>query len=194
VRSLLLSARAVRSAAARAATAAAWLILLAVAVVVVSVVGAALGLAELVAWGPDLPLLGERLTLTGLGELQWHLFAVIVMFGGLQALDEDGHVRVDFLQSRFSPRRKMAVDLAGHLLLLVPFLVVVIWRSLPAVELAYTSGAGSDYGGLQDRWLVKAVLPVGFGLILLLALCQIVEIAVRLASPALDREFAEPDR
>ena len=194
MRTLLLLARAVRSVAARVATAAAWLILLAVLVVVVSVAGAALGLAELAAWGPDLPLLGERLTLTGLGEMQWHLFAVIVMFGGLQALNEDGHVRVDFLQSRFSPQRKLAVDLVGHLLLLVPFLVVVIWRSMPAVELAYSSGAGSDYGGLQDRWLVKAVLPVGFSLILLLALCQIVEMAVRLASPALDREFAEPDR
>ena len=194
MRALLVLARAVRSVAARVATAAAWLIMLAVLVVVVSVAGAAFGLAELAAWGRDLPLLGERLTLTGLGELQWHLFAVIVMFGGLQALNEDGHVRVDFVQSRFSPRRKLAVDLAGHLLLLVPFLVVVIWRSLPAVELAYASGAGSDYGGLQDRWLVKAVLPVGFGLILLLALCQIVEMTIRLASPTLDREFAEPDR
>lgn len=188
MRKLLDGIRAVQRTIAWVAEAAAWLILVAVVVVVISVVGGALGWNEFLAWGTDLPLFGERLTLTGLGELQWHIFAVVVMFGGLQALREDGHVRVDFLQSSFTPRGKLAVDLAGHLLLLVPFLVMVIWKSLPIVELAYQSGAGSDYGGLQDRWLVKAVLPIGFSLILFLAICQIVEMALRLTSPILDRD------
>jgi TRAP-type mannitol/chloroaromatic compound transport system permease small subunit len=166
-----------------------WLVLLAILVVVASVAGSAAGLTEIWAWQGDLPLFGERLTLTGLGELQWHLFGVLVMFGGLQALAEDQHVRVDFLYQSFSHRRRLAVNLAGHLLLLVPFLVVLIDRSIPAVELAHRSGAGSDYGGLQDRWLIKSVLPLGFALLLFLALCQVVEYAIRLGCPGLDAEL-----
>lgn len=166
-----------------------WLVLLAIVVVVVSVAGSAAGLSEILSWQANLPLFGERLTLTGLGELQWHIFGVLVMFGGLQALSEDQHVRVDFLYQSFPRRRKMAVNLAGHVLLLIPFLIVIIDRSLPAVELAYRSGAGSDYGGLQDRYLIKAVLPVGFALLLLLAVCQAIEYAIRLGIPALDEEL-----
>ena len=162
-------------------------------IVVVTVIGAALGWSEIVAWSVDLPLFGERLTLTGMGELQWHLFAVLVMFGGLQALDEDRHVRVDFLYQQFGHRLKMAINLMGHLVLLMPFLLILIERSLPSLQLAWASGAGSDYGGLQDRWLVKAALPAGFSLILFLALCQTIEMAIRLASPALDREFMGPN-
>jgi TRAP-type mannitol/chloroaromatic compound transport system permease small subunit len=189
MRGTLIIARAAEQLAARLARAAAWLVFLAVIIVVVTVVGAGLGWNQIASWGFNIPLLGDRLTLTGMGELQWHIFAVLVMFGGLQALDEDRHVRVDFIYQRFSRRRKMAVNLIGHLILLLPFLLILIERSLPSLQLAWVSGAGSDYGGLQDRWIVKAALPVGFTIIAFLAICQSIEMAVRLASPSLDAEF-----
>ncbi|MFG6535162.1 TRAP transporter small permease subunit [Sulfitobacter sp. 1A16787] len=175
--------------AARLARAMSWLVLLAIIVVVVSVAGSAAGLSEILSWNGDTLLFGERLTLTGLGELQWHLFGLLVIFGGLQALSEDQHVRVDFLYQSFGRRKKLLVNLAGHIFFLIPFLVVIIDRSLPAVELAYRSGAGSDYGGLQDRYLIKSVLPLGFVLLLFLTVCQVIEYAIRLSIPALDEEI-----
>ena len=178
--------RAAGKLSARLARVMSWFVLAMVMVVVASVVGSAAGLGELAAWQRDVLLFGNRLTLTGLGELQWYLFSVLVMFGGIQALDEDRHVRVDFLYRSFSRRRKMAVNLTGHLVLLTPFLIVVIDRSFPAVELAFRSGAGSDYGGLQDRYLVKAVLPLGLGLILFLSVCQTIEYGLRLGFSSLD--------
>lgn len=183
---ILATVRAAGKLSARLARAMSWLVLVAVIVVVAFVAGSAAGLNVLAAWQRDVLLFGDRLTLTGLGELQWYLFGVLVMFGGLQALDEDKHVRVDFLYRSFPRRRKMAIDLAGHLVLLIPFLIVVIDRSIPALELTFRSGAGSDYGGLQDRYLVKAVLPIGLGLVLFLSICQAIEYVIRLGFPSLD--------
>ena len=179
--------RALAYTATRAAHAAAWLTLAVVVIVVVSVAGAFAGVSEVADWPGSILLFGDRLTMTGLGELQWHLFAVLVMFGGVQALHEDAHVRVDFLATTLGRRGRLIVNIFGHLGLLIPFLVVIIDRSVPAVELAYQSaGASSDYGGLEDSYLIKSVLPLGFTLLLVSALTQVVDYAIRLIRPELD--------
>ncbi|WP_417543155.1 TRAP transporter small permease subunit [Marinobacter sp.] len=169
----------------------AWLSLITVIVVIVSVIGAALGWNEIAVWDTDILLFGNQLTMTGMGELQWHIFAVLVMFGGLQALQEDAHVRVDFIYQSLKRRQRLAVNLIGHLFLLMPFLFVIIDRSIPSLQLAWLSDSGSDYGGLQDRWIVKAALPIGFLLILVLTIFQAIEMAIRLLYPKLDQEFGE---
>jgi TRAP-type mannitol/chloroaromatic compound transport system permease small subunit len=73
----------------------------------------------------------------------------------------------------------------------MPFLFVIIDRSIPSLQLAWLSDSGSDYGGLQDRWIVKAALPVGFFFIFILTFFQVIEMAIRLISPELDQEFKE---
>jgi TRAP-type mannitol/chloroaromatic compound transport system permease small subunit len=98
-----------------------------------------------------------------LQEMEWHLFAVVFLFGIAFALKEDGHVRVDVLYDRFSPRSKAIVNIAGTLLLLMPLSVLVIEGSVWYVHEAYTSGEVSgDPGGLSYRWLIKLVIPVSF--------------------------------
>src|SRR3546814_15210388 len=86
------------------------------------------------------------------------------MLGGVYTFAEDRHVRVDFLHAKLGPRGRAVVDIVGDLVLLLPFCAVVGWLSLRFVDLAYRSGVLSDYGGLIDRYLVKAFLPIGLGL------------------------------
>jgi len=96
-------------------------------------------------------------------EMEWHLFAMVFLFGIAYALKEDGHVRVDVLYDRFSPRWKAIVNIGGTLLLLLPLSLLVIEGSVWYVTEAFTSGEVSgDPGGLPYRWLIKIVIPVSF--------------------------------
>ena len=98
-----------------------------------------------------------------LQEMEWHLFAMVFLFGIAYGLKEDGHVRVDVLYDRFSPRAKAAVNIAGTVLLLLPLSVLIVEGSVWYVQEAYTSGEVSgDPGGLPHRWLIKLVIPASF--------------------------------
>jgi len=103
-------------------------------------------------------------------EMEWHLFALVFLFGIAYALKEDGHVRVDILYDRFSPRWKAIVNIAGTFLLLLPLSILVIEGSVWYVTEAFTSGEISgDPGGLTHRWLIKLAIPASFVFLLVSA-------------------------
>ena len=96
-------------------------------------------------------------------EMEWHIFAVVFLFGISYALKEDGHVRVDILYDRFSPKWKAIVNIAGTFLFLIPLSVLIANGSTWYVHEAYTMGEISgDPGGLTHRYLIKAVIPLSF--------------------------------
>jgi TRAP-type mannitol/chloroaromatic compound transport system permease small subunit len=98
-----------------------------------------------------------------LQEMEWHLFAMVFLFGMAYCLKEDGHVRVDLLYDHFPPRWKAVVNIGGVLLLLMPLSLLITEGSYWYVHEAYTSGEISgDPGGLAYRWLIKAVVPASF--------------------------------
>ncbi len=105
-----------------------------------------------------------------LQELEWHLFALIFLLGAGYTLKHDDHVRVDVLyQSRWlNERRRAWVNFLGTLVFLVPFCVLIMVSSWPFLHDSFVHGEGSpDPGGLPYRWLLKAAIPVGFGLLLM---------------------------
>jgi TRAP-type mannitol/chloroaromatic compound transport system permease small subunit len=116
-----------------------------------------------------------RVGSVALQELEWHLFALIFLLGAAYTLKHDDHVRVDLIyQSRWMGHRRRAwVDLVGTVLLLVPFCLLVIVSSWPFVQSAFVHAEGSpDPGGLPYRWLLKAAIPLGFGLLMLQGLAN----------------------
>ena len=101
-------------------------------------------------------------------ELEWHLFSIMFLLGAAHTLKKGGHVRVDVLYQRLPRRGRAAVDLAGSLLFLFPGCFLVIKTSLPFVKASWMMHEGSpDPGGLPARYLLKAAIPVGFGLVAL---------------------------
>jgi len=99
-------------------------------------------------------------------ELEWHLLVPLVLFGMSYALRHGDHVRVDIVYAKFSERTKTAVDLASALLT-AAISVLVIWLSLHYVQQAYVIDEGSpDPGGIPHRYIIKALIPVGFALLL----------------------------
>lgn len=103
-------------------------------------------------------------------ELEWHLLAPLILFGMSYALRHGEHVRVDIVYGRFPPRVKIVVDLVSALLT-IAISLLVIWFSLNYVQQSYVIDEGSpDPGGLPHRYLLKALIPIGFALLLLQAI------------------------
>ncbi len=105
-----------------------------------------------------------------LQELQWHLFALVFLFGAAYTLKHDEHVRIDIVyQSRWmDDKRRAWVNLIGGFLFLTPFCLVVIFASWPFVYNAFIYGEGSpDPGGLSYRFVLKGAIPIGFALLML---------------------------
>lgn len=140
---------------------AAWLFPLLILVVITNVVCSAMGVSLQIEWGRDIPLFGTRLTLAGISELQWHIFSVLVMLTLAYAMEQDRHVRVDVFSARFSNRGRLLVDLIGDLFLLIPFFALLFWFSVKATQSSYMFSEESNSGGLVDRYLIKAILPIG---------------------------------
>jgi TRAP-type mannitol/chloroaromatic compound transport system permease small subunit len=107
-------------------------------------------------------------------ELEWHFFALIFLFGAGYALKHDRHVRVDVFYNSFSPKVKAYIDLAGSVIFLIPFCVVIILLSIKfAINSFNIHETSPDPGGLPFLFLIKSAIPVGFFLLLLQAISLI---------------------
>lgn len=99
-------------------------------------------------------------------ELEWHLMAPICLLGLSYALLHDGHVKVDILYGRFSEPTQRLVDVVSMVLVCV-LVAILLYLSIPYVQQSFRIGEKSpDPGGLTHRWIVKAMLPAGFALLL----------------------------
>lgn len=163
--------------------AAGWLILALVLVVCLSVVAAAMRISVFVRFDTALPLIGRTLSASTLADMQWHLFAILVMLGGAFALHDNRHVQVDFISSRFSPRMQRIVTLAGDLLLLLPFCCFMIWFGWRFAMTAYVQGEGSAYGGMTQRWIIKMIIPLGFALIATQSVARCLRLITEIVRP-----------
>lgn len=106
-------------------------------------------------------------------DLQWYMFSLIFLLGAAYGVNHDVHVRVDVLYERLSERGQAWIDLAGTILFLLPFSVLMLWVSWPAVRNSWSIREVSpDPGGLP-RYPIKAVILVGFVLLFLQGLAQV---------------------
>lgn len=113
-------------------------------------------------------------------ELEWHLLAPITLIGMSYALRHGEHVRVDVLFANFSSRTKLAVDVIAALLAMM-FSLFVIWLSIPYIGQSWAIGEGSpNPGGIDARYIVKSIIPLGFALLLLQSLSQAIRGAIAL--------------
>lgn len=106
-------------------------------------------------------------------EIQWYLFGAGVMLGAAQVLRLNEHVRVDLFYGRWSARRQVLMDLFGLVVFLLPVMALLTWMSWPLlVDMVQSSESSPNAGGLI-RWPAMALLPLGFGLLVLQAFSEI---------------------
>lgn len=116
-------------------------------------------------------------------ELEWHLLAPLILFGMSYALLHGEHVRVDVLYANFSARTKLIVDVISQVLCILISLIIV-WLSFKYVSQSYLVGETSaDPGGLPYRWMLKALIPIGFILLMLQSFALLLGAIAQLKSP-----------
>ncbi|WP_322895321.1 MULTISPECIES: TRAP transporter small permease subunit [unclassified Yoonia] len=113
-------------------------------------------------------------------ELQWHLISPIALFGMSYALFSGEQVRVDVLYEHFSPQLQRIVEIIGGLLI-IALGVLLVKLSWGWVGMSYTRGEGSpNPGGLPFRYLLKAMIPLGFALLTLQGVAHVLRHAFAL--------------
>ncbi|MCD6268727.1 MAG: TRAP transporter small permease subunit [Deltaproteobacteria bacterium] len=109
-------------------------------------------------------------------EMEWHLFAVVFLIGAAYSLKKDAHVRVDILYTKFSTKKKAWVDLLGTFIFLIPFSIMIIYSCRGFIESSWAVHEISpDPGGLPARYILKAVIPAGFVLLILQGISQAIK-------------------
>ncbi len=110
-------------------------------------------------------------------EIQWHLYSIGFMLGLSYTFHFDAHVRVDVLHERFSPTTKAWIDLYGILLFVLPFVALFLIFGVPFVADSFvTNEVSNSPGGLPYRYLIKAVMLVGFALLGLAAIARLTQL------------------
>jgi len=113
-------------------------------------------------------------------EVQWYLFAGVVMLGASQTLRLNEHVRVDITYMLLPERGREWLDLAGTALFLVPSMLVIAWLSWPFFLQSWSIQEMSTNAGGLLRWPVKLLLPAGFVLVALQGVSEIIKRAAAL--------------
>jgi TRAP-type mannitol/chloroaromatic compound transport system permease small subunit len=108
-------------------------------------------------------------------EIQWYMFAVIVMFGASYTLKRNEHVRVDLFYMTLSRRGQLWIDILGTLVFLLPTCAILGWLSWPFFMQSFAVYEHSSNAGGLIRWPIKLVLPVGFALVALQGLSELIK-------------------
>lgn len=126
-------------------------------------------------------------------EIQWYLFAGVVMLGASHTLRRNEHVRVDIVYMHLSARGKLWLDLAGALVFLVPSMLAIAWLAWPFFLQSWQVQEASTNAGGLIRWPVKLLLPLGFTLVALQGLSEAIKRAAALHGDAsLDTRYERP--
>jgi len=114
-------------------------------------------------------------------EIQWHLYSIGFLLGLSYAFCEDAHVRVDVLREKMNSKLQAWIELYGILLLLLPFILIIVFYSIPFIAYSFTTDEISEApSGLPYRWVIKSFLLVGFLLLALTAVSRLSRITAYL--------------
>lgn len=114
-------------------------------------------------------------------EWQWYLFSAVFLLGAGYTLQRNEHVRIDIIAGRLSKRAQAWIDLFGGVFFLLPISLIIMWLSwTPFVESYVRHEISGDAGGLI-RWPVRLLVPVGFLLLSLQGVSEVIKRAAYLA-------------
>lgn len=108
-------------------------------------------------------------------EIQWYLFSMIFLFCAGYTLKHNEHVRIDIITARFSAKVRASIDIFGTLFFLLPMAGLILWLSWPVFVDAYTRNEVSTNAGGLVIWPARLMVPVGFFLLIVQALSELIK-------------------
>jgi TRAP-type mannitol/chloroaromatic compound transport system permease small subunit len=124
-------------------------------------------------------------------EIQWYLYATVFLLASAHTLKRDEHVRVDVVVGRFSRRTQVWIDLFGFLFFLLPVCLLILWYGIPFAAISIKSAEMSSNAGGLIVWPAKLLVPLGFLLLVLQGISEIIKRIAFLAGRIDGHEFAK---
>ena len=108
-------------------------------------------------------------------EIQWYLFAGVFLLGAGYAFLRNVHVRIDFISNKLSRRTNAIIDSLGIVFVLTPLCLILIDLSWPLFYNAWVTGEMSSNAGGLIRWPVYGLIPLGFALLMMQGLSELIK-------------------
>jgi TRAP-type mannitol/chloroaromatic compound transport system permease small subunit len=108
-------------------------------------------------------------------EIQWYLFSAVFLACAAYVLKKNEHIRIDVIAGRLSDRTQNWIDVFGILAFLLPMALMIAWLSWPVFMNAWNSGEMSPSPGGLIRWPVRLLVPLGFALLILQAVSELIK-------------------
>lgn len=126
-------------------------------------------------------------------EIQWYMFGALVMLGASYTLKRNEHVRVDMVYSNLSTRGQIWVDIFGTIAFLLPATIILCYLSWPIFHNSWIENEVSMNAGGLVRWPIKIFLPLGFGLLSLQGISELIKrIAMLTGDMQADLHYERP--
>ena len=128
-------------------------------------------------------------------EVQWYMFAGMVMLGASETLRRNEHVRVDLVYMSLSDRARLWIDVGGILFFLLPFALLMAWLCWPVATRAIANGEMSSSAGGLIRWPVRVVIAAGFTLLAVQGVSELIKrVAALRGAVTLDTNYEKPQQ
>jgi TRAP-type mannitol/chloroaromatic compound transport system permease small subunit len=137
--------------------------------------GAAILLAVLVSAGNAVVRKVFSISSNSWLELQWYLFGAAFMLAAAYTLKQNEHIRVDIFYASRSRRTQHWIDLFGHVVFLMPFVVLMVWMLIPYALRAFQNGEVSTNAGGLIIWPARMLLAAGFVLLAFQGVSEIIK-------------------
>lgn len=124
-------------------------------------------------------------------EIQWYLYGAMFLLASSYTLKRDEHVRIDVIVGRFSRRTQVWIDLFGYLLFLLPVCALILYDAIPFARVSIASQEMSSNAGGLIVWPAKLLVPIGFALLILQGISEIIKRIAFLAGKIDGHEFAK---
>ena len=108
-------------------------------------------------------------------EIQWYLFAGVFMLGVGYVMLKNAHVRIDFVSARLSKRTNALIDAIGIVVFTIPLSIIMVDLGWPLFARALASGEMSQNAGGLIRWPAMMLIPLGFCILLLQSLSELIK-------------------
>jgi TRAP-type mannitol/chloroaromatic compound transport system permease small subunit len=108
-------------------------------------------------------------------EVQWYLFAASFLIAAGYTLLNNEHVKIDVVSSRFTKETQIKIEIFGFIAFLIPMCLAILWYGIPFFYKGLISGEVSSNAGGLIRWPVYAMIPLGFGLLLLQGVSELIK-------------------
>ncbi len=108
-------------------------------------------------------------------EIQWYLFSAIFLLGTSYTLRRNEHVRIDVIVGHFSKRTQVWLDLLGFLIFLLPMTLIILYYAVPYALMSMQNQEMSSNAGGLIVWPAKLLIPVGFFLLTLQGISELIK-------------------